>query len=182
MFPEFLRRQPIQPFRLQVKRQVFDAKLQIVWYKRFSNLFYTDVSYSVGMLVTVSKDLLYGFLVIFDFVQVLTISINEFVVFFRGSNWRAIIHNSKGWSNEKCWKNSNVSFWLTRLMSYQRQKTKHQFLSIGRIQIYFRMDFRLKFSAITLKFLDIVVWSGSLCLKFWTFFTMKKEFSVNYEF
>ena len=132
MFPEFLRRQPIQPFRLQVKRQVFDAKLQIVWYKRFSNLFYTDVSYSVGMLVTVSKDLLYGFLVIFDFVQVLTISINEFVVFFRGSNWRAIIHNSKGWSNEKCWKNSNVSFWLTRLVFYQRQKTKNLFLRISK--------------------------------------------------
>ena len=148
-------------------------------------MFRTVVGDIIGMLVTISnvnEDLLYALLIIFNFVQVLTISINQFAVTLRWSNWRAIIHNRKGWSDKKCWKNSNVSFWLTRLMSYQRQKTKHQFLSIGRIQIYFRMDLRLKFSAITLKFLDIVVWSGSLCLKFWTFFTMKKEFSVNYEF
>ena len=86
------------------------------------------------MLVTtlnVNKDSLYAFLIIFDFVQVLTISINQFAVSLWGSNWRTIIHNSKGWSDKKCWKNSNASFWLTRLMTYQRQKTKKEFLSMS---------------------------------------------------
>ena len=73
----------------------------------------------------VNDNLLYGFLVILNFVQVLTISIHQFIVFLRRSNRRTIIHNSKRWSDKKCWQNSNVSFRITRLMFYIRQKTKN---------------------------------------------------------
>ena len=97
--------------------------------------FVSDIAWVLATISNVGRDLLHGFLVILNFIQVLTFSIDQFVVCLRWSNWRTIIHHSKRWSNEKCWQNSNVSLRLTRLMSYQGQETKNIFWNIKKHEL-----------------------------------------------